>query len=325
MNRIHIYTGIGFVFMLTAAMLVCVSPVAAAVYCLMAYFSGMKEVSKYTSAFQFVTVCLAALVLGLSLEWPLVYFPALTLSCLFVAAGSLGRMIFFRSFGYTGRTWFEPLMLILALVFFLAANLLHPLGWKGWVFPLPILAFQGIFVAGILKDKIQLLGFTKGGYKIAIGAEAPEFSLPDQDGKMVSLSSFRGQRNLILVFVRGDWCPGCHMMLRTYQKEAEKFRSKNIFAVAIGPDPVGVNREMVEKLGLDFRVLSDEKQRTAMIYGVQLDKYDNDFAEKYEEGIPLPASFLVDKQGVVRYVSRPDKVGEFLDPRTIFPIIDNLH
>ena len=71
-------------------------------------------------------------------------------------------------------------------------------------------------------------------------------------------------------------------------------------------------------------MLSDEGQRTAMVYGVQLKEYDNDFAEKYEEGIPLPASFLIDKTGVVRYVSRPDKVGEFLNPSLIFPIIEEL-
>ena len=81
---------------------------------------------------------------------------------------------------------------------------------------------------------------------------------------------------------------------------------------------------MVQKLGLEFKVLSDEKQKTAMIYGVQLDNYDNDFAEKYEEGIPLPASFLIDKKGIVRYVSRPDFIGEFLNPRTIFPILEEL-
>src|SRR3954467_3631005 len=95
--------------------------------------------------------------------------------------------------------------------------------------------------------------------------------------------------------------------------------------MAIGPDPVGVNREMVKKLDLEFRVLSDEGQRTAMTYGVQLSEYDNDFAEKYEAGIPLPASFLVDKGGIVQYVSRPDRVGEFLNPALIFPIIDSLN
>ena len=94
--------------------------------------------------------------------------------------------------------------------------------------------------------------------------------------------------------------------------------------MAIGPDPVGVNKQMVEKLGVEFKVLSDDKQRTAMNYGIQLRDYDNDFAEKYQEGIPLPASFLVDRNSIVRYVSRPDKVGEFLNPSLIFPILETL-
>jgi peroxiredoxin len=82
---------------------------------------------------------------------------------------------------------------------------------------------------------------------------------------------------------------------------------------------------MVERLNLDFKVLSDAGQKTAMQYGVQIGEYDNAFAEKYDEGIPLPASFLVDKNGIVRYVSRPDKVGEFLNPSLIFPIIEKLN
>jgi peroxiredoxin len=193
-----------------------------------------------------------------------------------------------------------------------------------WILPVPALIFAAIFVWGIIKDKKQLLSSTMKGYRVAIGMPAPPFTLPDQDEKLVSLSDFHGDRHLLLIFVRGDWCPGCHMMLRTYQKEAERFKSKNIFVLSIGPDPVGVNREMVERLNLDFKVLSDAGQKIAMTYGVQLEEYDNAFAEKYEEGIPLPASFLVDKTGVVRYVSRPDKVGEFLNPSLIFPIIDKL-
>ncbi len=324
MIRIHLLTGIGFIFVLTALALLPFLALPAAVYCLAAYFLSLKEVSKYTSAFQFTTVFLAAISLGLCLDWPVSHFPLYTSALCVAALGSIVRMVFFRSFGYVNFSWFEPVMALLAAAIYVAANLMYPAGWKGWVFPLPAIGLQLILSQGILKDKMQLLNFTRGGYKIAVGAEAPDFSLPDQDGQNLSLSSFRGNRHLLLVFVRGDWCPGCHMMLRTYQKECAKFNSKNIFVLAIGPDPVGVNREMVLKLGLDFKILSDEKQRTAMVYGVQLDKYDNDFAEKYEEGIPLPASFLVDKSGIVRYVSRPDNVGEFLDPRTIFPILEKL-
>jgi peroxiredoxin len=325
-NRIHLFTTIGLIFVATGlALFPSIFPFLAAIYGTLAYFFSIKEVSKYTSNYQFVVVTLSALLVGVSIDPALLSLPLLTLSLFTAAAGSIARIAFFRIFGYTQHSWFEPSMFLLSLALYLTGNLLHPSNWAGWTFPPLIILFQGLLAWGIVKDKKQLNGFTKGGYKIATGKDAPNFMLPDQDGNEVRLEDFKDQRNLLLIFVRGDWCPGCHMMLRTYERERLKFQEKNILVMAIGPDPVGVNREMVLKLGLDFKVLADDGQRTAMKYGVQLSEYDNDFAEKYDEGIPLPASFLVDKKGIVQYVSRPDKIGEFLDPRTIFPIIEKLN
>jgi peroxiredoxin len=324
-KRIHLYTSIGLIFFLTGiALIPSELPFLASVYALFAYFCSIKEVATYTSNYQFTVVTASALLLGISVDAGLMTLPFLSLGMFFVAAGSTFRIAFFRYFGYTQHSWFEVLMFVLAFSFYVTGNILHPTNWAGWAFPPILIFFQGILAYGIIKDKKQLTGFTKGGYKISIGKEAPDFALSDQDGNTVQLSEYSGNRNLLLIFVRGDWCPGCHMMLRTYERERVRFQEKNILVMAIGPDPVGVNREMVLKLGLDFKVLADEGQRTAMQYGVQLSEYDNDFAEKYNEGIPLPASFLVDKKGIVQYVSRPDKIGEFLDPRTIFPILDGI-
>lgn len=325
MKHFPIYTTAGLVLALAGIAFIPLGyPLVCALMALAGYLVAMKEFSKFTSLLQFTTQFASALIAGIALEWPPDHFPLLALAFLFIALCTFGRIVFFRFFGYTNHTWFEPLMFVLALATHFAANTLHQNGWAGWLVPVPAFVFGAIIAWGILKDKKQLLGVTLKGYKVAIGAEAPNFTLPDQDNKPVSLSDFRGQRHLLVIFVRGDWCPGCHMMLRTYQREAARFQQKNIFVLSIGPDPVGVNKEMVERLGLDFGVLSDEGQKTAMVYGVQMQEYDNDFAEKYDEGIPLPASFLIDKKGIVRYVSRPDKVGEFLNPSLIFPIIDKL-
>jgi peroxiredoxin Q/BCP len=325
LKRIHLYTTIGLVFLLTGiALLPSQLPFLTSVYALLAYFCSIKEIATYTSLYQFIVVPAAALMVGISVDANLLTLPLLSFSMLIAGTGSIARIAFFRTFGYTQHSWLEIVVFILSLLFYIAGNILFPHNWAGWAFPPVIIFFQGVLAYGILKDKKQLNGFTKGGYKIAIGKQAPEFSLPDQDGNTVDLSEFVDKRNLLLIFVRGDWCPGCHMMLRTYERERTKFQEKNILVMAIGPDPVGVNHEMVLKLGLDFKVLADDGQRTAMRYGVQLSEYDNDFAEKYEEGIPLPASFLVDKKGIVQYVSRPDKIGEFLNPKTIFPIVEKL-
>ena len=326
MKRIHPFTTLGTISGFAALVLLYLGYFAISSFLLViAYLFAIKEVNKYTSWFQFITVFISAILLGVSLEYPFAAIPLLTISLFITACSSIIRIVFFRLFSYTDHSWFEPLMMFLSVVLYLTGNLLNHHGWNGWIFPLPVLAFNSILAFGILKDKRQLLGFTKGGYKMEVGEPAPDFTLPDQDGSIVNLSDFKNKRDLLLIFVRGDWCPGCHMMLRTYEKEREKFQKKNIMVMAIGPDPVGVNREMVLKLGLDFKVLSDEKQKTAMTYGVQLKEYDNDFAEKYEEGIPLPASFLIDRNGIVRYVSRPDRVGEFLNPSLIFPILESLN
>jgi len=324
-QRIHVYTTVGLIFGFTGiALLPSIIPPLAIIYATLGYLSSIKEVSTYTSRYQFFSVFFCSLLAGVFIDYPFHNFPFYTASMFFCALGSIGRVIFFQYFNLTSYKWFEPTTLFLALFFYLAGNIFYPASWQGWVLPGILIFFQGILTWGVYKDGKQLGSHAKGGYKVQIDSKAPDFALPDQNGSTVSLNDFNGKRNLLLIFVRGDWCPACHMMLRTYEKNNKKFQEKNIFCMAIGPDPIGVNREMVLKLGLDFKVLSDEKQRTAMNYGVQLDKYDNDFADKYDEGIPLPASFLVDKNGIVKYVSRPDKVGEFLNPSKIFPVIDEM-
>lgn len=324
-KRIHVLTTVGLIFVITGVLLAPSElPFLAPLYVLLGYLFTIKEVAKYTSWYQFATVFFAALALGLILNAGNYIFPLVALSVIVSAAGSIMRIVLFRIFCHTRYLFFEPLMLAIAILLYFVGNIWWNTGWESWVFPPVILFFQGVFTFGVVKDEKQLMGYALGANRVAVGKNAPEFELPDQNGEMININDFKSRRNLLLIFVRGDWCPGCHMMLRTYQREKERFLSKDILVMAIGPDPVGVNREMVEKLALDFKVLSDPGQRTAMRYGVQLKEYENDFAETYEEGIPLPASFLIDKSGVVQYASRPDRVGEFLDPRTIFPVVEKL-
>ncbi|MEO5643425.1 MAG: peroxiredoxin family protein [Bacteroidia bacterium] len=327
MKKLPIYTLVGLIAGVVAIPLLLFTSwqLVASLTALAGYLLAMKDFSKFTGRLQFITQFVTGLMVGVALEFPFEHFPFLLLTMFFAILATFGRIMFFRFFGYTGKTWFEISTLLLAFVSHIAGNMIAHSDVIGWLVPAPALVFACMITWGIVKDKRQLLTGTVKGYRVAIGAPAPPFTLPDQNEIPVSLSDFYGDRHLLLIFVRGDWCPGCHMMLRTYQKEAERFKSKNIFVLSIGPDPVGVNKEMVERLNLDFKVLSDAGQKTAMQYGVQLDDYDNAFAEKYDEGIPLPASFLVDKNGIVRYVSRPDKVGEFLNPSLIFPIIEKLN
>ena len=165
---------------------------------------------------------------------------------------------------------------------------------------------------------------TRGGYRVQVGKPAPDFELPDQDGNLVRLSDLQGKHPVLLIFVRGDWCPGCHMMLRTYERNRARFKEKGVHVIGIGPDDISVNLSMVQRIGVGYRMLSDDKQEVSSQYGVV---YSNPLIETmvdYSKGMPLPASFLVDANGIVRYASRPDRVGEFLDPELIFGVLDGI-
>ena len=151
---------------------------------------------------------------------------------------------------------------------------------------------------------------------------APDFSLPNQDGKQIKLSDYRGKNCVLLIFVRGDWCPTCHITLRAYERNKEKFQKNNVTVLAIGPDPVGVNNEMVKKLGVTYHILADESKECSFLYGVQA--HDNNPFTKFDKGIPLPATFLVSPQGNVEFTSRADHAGEIFNPEDIFPVLEKI-
>lgn len=297
----------------------------------LAYLCSGKDLQTFTGKFQVILVIISGTLLGVSLDFPFEHFPFFTISALLCVVAQVTRISFFPFFTQTRFKFFEPIFWILAVVLFFAKNLFSNENIYQWIIQAVQLTPTGIFVIGLYFDIGGLVKKVKKGYGVDIGKNAPDFALPDVEGNIVKLSELIGQRNLLLIFVRGDWCPWCHMMLRTYQKNIERFKEKNILLLAIGPDTMEVNRDMVVKLGLEYKLLADEKQRIASQYGCQIAHEEdtnlmstNPVFERYEEGIPLPASFLLDKNGIVRYISKAEKVGEFLDPASIFPILEKM-
>jgi peroxiredoxin len=250
--------------------------------------------------------------------------PLLEIGVLLVFAGHWARgWAFLSTFGTAGYWFLDPLFALPGLILLIIGALkLHGLealaAWALVAYGL----FECVKIAMGALAAVKAQTHLGGGYRVDPGKPAPDFKLTDQEGFPVGLSTFKGLSHVLLIFVRGDWCPSCHITLRTYAKNKERFQQQGITLLAIGPDPVGVNQRMVQELGVPFKMLSDEGQRTAMAYGVQV---GDEFAKKMQpDGVPLPASFLVDKGGLVRYTSRPERVGEFLDPNTIFPVLQAL-
>ena len=126
------------------------------------------------------------------------------------------------------------------------------LQWDLWLPPLLPIGCAVFLTFSYAQDADHMRKHTRFGYRVRLGEPAPEFELPDQDGKPVKLSDYRGKHPLLLIFVRGDWCPGCHMMLRTYERNRERSLEKGIHVLGIGPDNIAVNNDMAKRIGIGY-------------------------------------------------------------------------
>ena len=135
----------------------------------------------------------------------------------------------------------------------------------------------------------------------ALGAPAPEFSLPDQHGNTVSLSQFRGKQVLVYFYPKA-MTPGCTVQACGLRDVKGELDALDTVVLALSPDPVKSLKKFAERDGLNFTLLSDADHAVAEQYGVWGLKK---FMGREFMGI-LRTSFLVDKQG--RLVHVMDKV-----------------
>src|SRR6185312_2680171 len=100
-----------------------------------------------------------------------------------------------------------------------------------------------------------------------LGSEAPDFTLPDQDGNEVTLSDLRGQPVVLYFYPKAD-TPGCTTQacgIRDHRAEYERAGAK---VLGVSPDPVSAVEKFAEKYTLDFELLADENHEVAELYGV---------------------------------------------------------
>src|SRR3989344_6248561 len=96
--------------------------------------------------------------------------------------------------------------------------------------------------------------------------KAPDFTLPDQDGKIHSLLDFRGKW-LIVYFYPKDDTPGCTKEACAFRDSLEEFKKKGVAIVGISKDTVASHKKFADKFSLPFPVLADPERKTIGAYG----------------------------------------------------------
>ena len=130
--------------------------------------------------------------------------------------------------------------------------------------------------------------------KLKAGEKAPEFTLMDQDGQMLSLSGFRG-RKLLLYFYPKAGTEGCTAQACSIRDAKPDFSGLGVDVLGVSPDCPADQKKFQEKYKLGFPLACDEEHEVAEAYGVWGEK--EMFGEKYM-GI-IRSSFLLDEEGVI--------------------------
>lgn len=131
---------------------------------------------------------------------------------------------------------------------------------------------------------------------IEIGKTAPEFTLPDQDGKNHALADYRGKKVLIYFYPK-DMTPGCTVQAEGIRDAMNDLKEAGIQVLGISTDPVESHKKFVENHDLNFPLLADTEKSVVEQYGVWVEK--SMFGKKYMG--TQRDSFLVDEEGTVTH------------------------
>jgi len=132
---------------------------------------------------------------------------------------------------------------------------------------------------------------------IAEGQTAPDFTLPDQDGESVALSSLRSKRVVVYFYPKAD-TPGCTKQACGVRDRGSEYEAAHAVVLGLSPDPPKRLRAFADKYGLPFTLLGDEDHAVAEAYGVWVEK--KNYGRTYM-GVQR-ATFVLDEEGIVRHV-----------------------
>ena len=130
--------------------------------------------------------------------------------------------------------------------------------------------------------------------KLKVGDKAPDFELPDQDGKLHKLSDYSG-KYVLLYFYPKDFTPGCTTEACELRDNFGDFENLGVKVFGVSTDSVESHERFVERHKLPFTLLADENKKVVKLYGVWKPKkiFGREFLGTHR------TSFLIDPNGKI--------------------------
>ena len=126
------------------------------------------------------------------------------------------------------------------------------------------------------------------------GTKAPDFTLPDQNGKLHTLSEYRGKR-VILYFYPKDNTSGCTKQACSFAELYPQFREKGAVILGVSRDSTASHKKFEQNYGLPFTLLSDTEREVIEAYDVWKEKKNYG---KVTFGV-VRTTYLIDENGII--------------------------
>lgn len=182
--------------------------------------------------------------------------------------------------------------------------------------------------------ELEASGVAQG---LKTGDHAPNFTLPDATGKIVSLSETLTKGPVILTFYRGGWCPYCNLELRAYQRALPEIREAGAKLIAVSPQTPDASLTTKEKDELEFTVLSDVGGKVAHHYDLVF-KLQDYLIDLYKQSgldvpahngndtweLPKPATFVIDQHGTIVFAHVDSDYRNRTEPSQVIKIVKGL-
>jgi len=189
---------------------------------------------------------------------------------------------------------------------------------------------QAVHAQAVAKLKEQNLAANI----LPVGVIAPQFELPDHDGKTISSSQLLSKGRLVLCFIRGRWCPFCVGQMEAMNLALPQIEQTGASLIAISPQTVKQSFFMHDQHKLRFPLLSDIGNNVARQFGLTY-RVSDDQQTLYQRAfvnlpfvngdasweLPIPATFVIDGGGTILFASANEDYTDRSEPSDIVDVL----
>ncbi|MGO8987028.1 MAG: peroxiredoxin-like family protein [Terriglobales bacterium] len=170
---------------------------------------------------------------------------------------------------------------------------------------------------------------------LGAGAKSPRFELSDHNGKVVSSADLLSKGRLVVLFIRGRWCPFCVGQMEAMNYISAELEAAGAFLVAVSPQTEKQAFFMRDQHKLTFPLLVDARNQVAREFGLvyrvaeeQQGLYRSTFVNlPFVNGdssweLPIPATFVIDRDGTILFAAANEDYGERPEPLAILSAVE---